>query len=58
MEDEVKALVRQELARYNDGFETRLTLAIQRALDTVLSSLEDRIRTLEEDVARLSSRAR
>lgn len=49
----VQALVKEEIARFLSGFEERLAASMQRALDTVVSDLDDRLRSLEEDQARI-----
>jgi hypothetical protein len=51
--EDVKALVNAELNKFMQGFESRLAISMQKALDIVTAQQEERIRSLEEDVARL-----
>jgi len=51
--NEVQQIVRAELERFNDGFEQRLADAIRKALDTSYMDLSERVRALEEDMAKL-----
>lgn len=49
----LEVLIDKRIQQFLDGFEERLARSMQRALDTVLHSLESRIQQLEEDQARI-----
>jgi hypothetical protein len=53
MSEDIKALVNEAFAEAMQGFEQRLASSMQKALDIVTAQQEQRIRALEEDVARL-----
>lgn len=53
MEKEIKQAVLRELEHYNDAFEERLSLAIQKGLDSVVHEFQFRLRQVEEDQARI-----
>lgn len=42
-----------ELQAFLDGFQERLAASMQRALDTVTSDMDQRLRVVEEDQARI-----
>ena len=55
--DEVTEIVQAAISDYMQGFEQRLASSMQKALDTVTSSQDARLRALEEDLSKLLRRA-
>ncbi len=49
----VKALVDEELEAFKKQLESALATSMRKALDTVTTEYEDRLRSLEEDQARI-----
>jgi len=50
---EIRLLAQEEVEKFNQGFEQRLTTAITKALDTVVEEYNARLTSLEEDQARI-----
>lgn len=48
-----KEVCEEGLNKFMDGFESRLSASMQKALDIVTAQQEQRIDALEQDVARL-----
>lgn len=53
MDMDVRSTIREELAKFSDGLEDRLAMAMTKALDTVMHEMDGRLRQLEEDQARI-----
>jgi len=53
MNEEISALVNAAFAEAMSGFEQRLASSMQKALDIVTAQQEQRIRALEEDLAKV-----
>lgn len=53
MNEEISALVNAAFAEAMSGFEHRLASSMQKALDIVTAQQEQRIRALEEDLAKV-----
>jgi len=51
--EQIEKLVEEVFTRLMTGFEERLASAMQKALDTVVSEQNARIRAIEEDLAKI-----
>lgn len=49
----VREIVQGELKKYDEGFEQRLARAIQKGFDRVLHDNDERLKAIEEDLAKL-----
>lgn len=50
---ELKVILDDRFTQFNSALEASLSSAMQKALDTVVTDLEDRLRQIEEDQARI-----
>ena len=52
-EDRVRVLARDEISKFSETLEARLSVAFRKALDTVVTDLELRMEQLEAEHARV-----
>lgn len=50
---EISSIVDQHLESFRERLEASLATSMQKALDTVVSEFDERLRGVEEDLARL-----